>query len=212
MILNTSNTHLILSSLAILKLFVIPGLRIPLWELLNGSSKKEFDQVFVTMEKEPNVQDFKNIMAWLVFDEFNSKKLSFVPVLKPLLKELEALKNTFYTFYIMQLDDKISTTYPRVYDIHAKINALKLQIDRLRLIIDPEVQLALNVHTYTKIEYIAAKGMWLDDKGLKFRKFTKSLGKLSNYPKGKNDPKALSVAEEKIREIMIEEYRSFYKE
>ena len=54
--------------------------------------------------------------------------------------------------------------------------------------------------------------MWLDDKGLKFRKFTKSLGKLSNYPKGKNDPKALSVAEEKIREIMIEEYRSFYKE
>ena len=210
--MHLTNTHILLTSMAALKLFVIPGLRLPLWELLKGSDKKQFEDFFKTLDKEKNVDEFKKTMSWLVFDDFNSNKLNKINSIAPLIKELEILKEQFYSFYISAINGPLSEEYLHVYDVHARIIQFKLQIDRLRMIINPEIQLALNVHTYTKIEYIAAKGMWLDNDGVKVRKFTKSLGKLSNYHKGKNDPKAYSLAEENIRDLMLEEYRNQYRQ
>ena len=86
------------------------------------------------------------------------------------------------------------------------------QIMKLRLIIEPSIQIATNVHTQSKITYLVAKSFWYDINGIKIRKFTKSLGRAEDYKQGVNDIDAKREAEIKIKEVMIQTYKEEYGE
>jgi hypothetical protein len=83
---------------------------------------------------------------------------------------------------------------------------------KLRMIIEPSIQIATNVHTQSKITYLIAKSFWINENGVKIRKFTKSLGRSEDYKKGIKDIDAKKEAEIKIREIMIQTYNEEYGE
>ena len=56
------------------------------------------------------------------------------------------------------------------------IDAMKIQINKLRLIIDHEYSYGDNTHKPTNTKYVVARTYWIDNKGKKYRKFTKTMG------------------------------------
>jgi hypothetical protein len=79
------------------------------------------------------------------------------------------------------------------------------------MIVDPQIQLSQNIHKQTKILYMKVKGYWLNDEGVKERKFFKSLGRYDLYPNGVKDDNAITDGRKKIREAMLVEYSNIYK-
>ena len=79
------------------------------------------------------------------------------------------------------------------------------------MIIEPEVQVSINVHTTTKIEYLNAKSYWITDTGRKVRKFSKSIGKLDDFRGGRGSAQVKEVANLTMQEIMYQHYKDTYK-
>ena len=153
----------------------------------------------------------RNTLFWLEYDNFSDSIKNEYEVIY-FINELIGLKNSYLEFYQLYLD-KISNTnseLQQVADIIAKNDEYILQIARLRLLIDPQIQLSQNIHKKTKILYMKVKGYWLNDSGIKERKFYKSLGRFDSYPKGIKDASAIKDGKKKIREAMQVEYRNLY--
>ena len=85
-----------------------------------------------------------------------------------------------------------------------------IQIARLRMVVDPEIQLSKNIHKKTGIQYMKVKGFWLNDVGVKERKYFKSLGRFDQYPNGTEDESAILDGRKKIREDIYAEYLKLY--
>lgn len=149
-----------------------------------------------------------NMLKWIYNDGFQLEHLHISTLY---YKKLELVKSELLKFYFNETkknDKNIQTNQ----QVHAKIEGYMFQIMKLRLIIEPSIQIATNVHTQSKITYLIAKSFWIDSNGVKVRKFTKSLGRAEDYKKGIKDINAKMEAENKIKEIMIHTYIEEYGE
>lgn len=128
------------------------------------------------------------------------------------LSELKKLKKLYLDFYLstMDLNKTMFPEYVHNCDVNERLNQFELQLERLRMIINPEIQMTVNPHKQTKIIYLTVKGFWLNDAGKKERKFSKSVGRADEYEKGKDDPKAILEATLKIQEVLFQEYKRLY--
>ena len=159
-----------------------------------------------------NPSNIRNTLRWLEHEKY-SKELSNDFIGRGYITELDELKNTYLDFYKMYITEisNADSDIKQVADLIARNDQYILQISRLRMIIDPQIQLSQNVHKQTKIVYLKVKGYWLSDEGVKERKFFKSLGRYDSYPKGIKDENAIQDGRAKIREAMLVEYSSIYK-
>jgi len=154
----------------------------------------------------------RNTLKWLEYDMFSSElKRDFEG--QYYINELIGLKTSYINFYQIYLDEisKTDEKINQVADLVAKNDEYILQIARFRMIVDPQIQLSQNIHKQTKILYMKVKGYWLNEEGVKERKFFKSLGRFDMYPNGVKDENAIIDGRRKIREAMLVEYSNIYK-
>jgi hypothetical protein len=129
-------------------------------------------------------------------------------------QELTTLKETYLNFfelYIGSIQEKDNSII-QVADLLTKNEEYLIQIARFRMVIDPEIQLSKNIHKKTGIQYMKVKGFWLNDIGVKERKYFKSLGRFDQYPNGIDDESAIIDGRKKIREDIYAEYLKLYPE
>lgn len=129
-----------------------------------------------------------------------------------LLKKLYSLKTQIIDFYLQTLQDnsKLNPEIKHNCDVYSTMGNFLIQILRLRMVIQPEIQITTNVHKQTKITYLTVKGFWLNDNGEKERKFKKSIGRADEYEMGKKDPKAIENCTAKMQSILMDEYLKYY--
>lgn len=183
---------------------------------MTEKEKKEIDlKVEQNMSKFNNTYNqsiVRNTLKWLEYDMFSSElKRDFEG--QYFINELIGLKTSYINFYQIYLDEisKTDEKLNQVADLVAKNDEYILQIARFRMIVDPQIQLSQNIHKQTKILYMKVKGYWLNDEGVKERKFFKSLGRFDLYPNGVKDDNAIIDGRKKIREAMLGEYSNIYK-
>lgn len=175
--------------------------------------QSEIDNKMKNFENCRNPNMVKNTLRWIIDDQFSD---NFVTELsnRNYYNKLKILKEEYFKFYEMMVTElpKLNPELKQTADLVTRNEEYILQITRLRMVVDPEIQLTTNIHKQTKISYIRVKGFWLNDEGVKERKFVKSLGRLDEYENGISGDKAFSDGRAKIREAIYEEYLKYYKE
>jgi hypothetical protein len=134
---------------------------------------------------------------------------------KFLINELEKTKKYLReNIYLNEpLKDKFDNSLSPA-QIHRLVETYKLKIEKLRLMINYELMLAHNTHKPTNVVYVAARGIWIDNSGKKFKKFSKNIG-TSDTVYGKNGKIHESLKKESEYEIvkmMWETYKMEYPE
>ena len=135
-----------------------------------------------------------NMLSWIYNDGFELEHLHFNSLY---YKKLEKVKNELLSYYFKEIT-KNEKNIKTNEQVHAKIEAYMFQIMKLRMIIEPSIQIATNVHTQSKITYLIAKSFWIDENGMKVRKFTKSLGRAEDFKDYIMDINAKVEARKKI--------------
>jgi len=181
--------------------------------LKTAKTTKEVDDIMKDFQFSQNNNEIREVLIWTKNDDFKKETLRNVKNDKYIGK-LNKLKSEFLDFYLKFLSELTNkeSEYQRSCDVYTKIGKYIQQIMRLRMVIQPELQIAMNIHTKSRIEYLAAKAFWLNDNGVKERKFTRSLGRVDDYAKGKDDPKVRKEAISKIQEAIYEAYLETYPE
>lgn len=170
--------------------------------------EEKVKEYFNTHKEMAKTRSSINMLKWIYNDGF---KFEHLHVSTLFYKKLETVKTELLNFYFREIrknEKNIRTNE----EVHAKIEEFMFQIMKLRMIIEPSIQIATNVHTQSKITYLIAKSFWIDANGVKVRKFTKSLGRAEDYKKGIKDIDAMMEADIKIKEIMIQTYNEEYRE
>ena len=210
--MNMDVVNIVATSLAAVKMYFL-FLFTPEDFLKNAKTSQEVDEIMKDYSFPKNNEEIRAMVSWTKSDNFTEEtQMSSRNVIN--LKKLTKLKKDYLDFYLQNLSELIvkSPEYQRNCDVHIRIGQFIIQIMRLRILIQPEIQIALNKHTQTNHEYLAAKAFWINDDGVKIRKFTRSLGRLEEYPKGKDDPKAHLEGTIKIQEKIQEAYLTAYPE
>jgi hypothetical protein len=149
-----------------------------------------------------------NMLKWVFNDGFN---FDHILIGSLYYKKLENVKSEFLEFYFTEVAKNKKEIKTNEH-VDSKIDEYILKIMKLRMIVEPSIQIATNVHTQSKITYLIAKSFWYDEDGNKIRKFTKSLGRAEDYVHGIDDFNAKKEADNKIKEIMIQTYKDEYGE
>ena len=182
----------------------------PLLAFMNNDDKKmiekKVDAYFESNKEIVKTRSSLNMLNWVLYDKFEN---TFIDKNSVNYKKLEKMKTDFLDFYFLTISKNKKDLKFNV-DVHAKIEDYMLKIMKLRMILKPDIQIAKNVHTQSKITYIIAKAFWYDENGIKVRKFTKSLGRAEEYKNGVEDINAIVDAFNKIQELMIQTYREEY--
>ena len=159
--------------------------------------------------RNPNI--VRNTLRWLEEDNFSDLVTKdYQSIIYR--QELTTLKETylnFFEFYIDTIHEKDNSII-QVADLLTKNEEYLIQIARFRMVVDPEIQLSKNIHKKTGIQYMKVKGFWLNDIGVKERKYFKSLGRFDQYPNGTEDESAILDGRKKIREDIYAEYLKSY--
>ena len=134
---------------------------------------------------------------------------------KFLLNELEKVKNHIRTNIAVKeplMDDFGNFLSPM--EIHRLVESYRLKINKLRLMINYELMLAHNTYLRSNIVYVAARGLWLDNSGKKFKKFSKNIGTIDTvYDKnGKIHESLKRESENEIIQMMWETYKMEHPE
>jgi hypothetical protein len=178
---------------------------------MNATVKAEYDKYLKLNEGslfDKNTNEFIQSISDDRFKEDTYKKSNNWIYLDTLKK----LKEEFVKFYFKSLEEirKEYSDISRANHVHNRIGQYIIQLMRLRLVIEPDVQISKNVHPRTGLHYLAIKAYWIDDYGRKVRKFTKSLGRAENYPQGIVDEKALYDGINLIQPVLFENYKELY--
>lgn len=132
-----------------------------------------------------------------------------------LLNELEKVKNhiRFNIAVKEPLKDDFGN-FLSPMEIHRLVESYRLKINKLRLMINYELMLAHNTYLRSNIVYVAARGLWLDNSGKKFKKFSKNIGTIDTvYDKnGKIHESLKREAENEIIQMMWETYKMEHPE
>ena len=134
---------------------------------------------------------------------------------KFLLNELEKVKNHIRTNIAVKeplRDDFGNFLSPM--EIHRLVESYRLKINKLRLMINYELMLAHNTYLRSNIVYVAARGLWLDNSGKKYKKFSKNIGTIDTvYDKnGKIHESLKRESENEIIQMMWETYKMEHPE
>lgn len=180
------------------------------FEQVDEMVKSQIDNYFETNKEMKNDRNVREFITWMFNDQFSQDILGDEKCQFYLMK-LSTLRGEVIELYTKQLKEIVNgNEYKTVSDLHSTIEESILQIMRLRLVIQPELQISRNVHPVSKIPYIAVKGFWIEDDGSKTRKITKSLGREDEFKLGKKDPKAVEVGRDKLREELYKRYQEIY--
>ncbi len=168
---------------------------------------KDYLPQFLELKEKSEAVEFINIVLLDGFsDEIkNDKSLTHLHL------RLEKLKKKLLKIYFTSItkEKEFLNEYEFVGDFNSLISKHFLQMKRLQLVIQPDVQIATSVHAKSKITYMTARGFWLKDTGERERTFVKSLGRLDEF-EGKKDPQIEILGIEKIREACLQEYNQKY--
>lgn len=167
--------------------------------LVAGESQEEHDK---------RTEDF------LVKDEFKNETILDVEN-SFLLKVLEKLKDEYRANYYGTLE---KITFKTMTYSHAQLDRVfrsnRIQIMRLRLVIQPDSIVSINKTFNREQKYSVMRGYWVNDAGKKILKFSVSLGNTENVmsSNGKYDHQAIKIAEKEIRAKLLETYVQTYGE
>jgi hypothetical protein len=169
---------------------------------------KDYKLQFMGLKEQSEAVEFIKIVLQDTFsDEVkNDKSLTHLHI------RLEKLKKKLLKIYFTSIkkEKEFLEEYEYVGDFNSLISKHFLQMKRLQLVIQPDVQIATSVHAKSKITYLTARGFWMVDSGERERKFVKSLGRLDEFRGGKKDPIVEKLGVEKIREASLNEYNEKY--
>ncbi len=167
-----------------------------------------------------NSKEVKEMLTWILDDKFKKETFTInnkIPHTDVYMNELAKLKDEMITFYFTNLQELIDkdSNISMTCDIHSTMGIYVLQLMRLRMVIEPEINLLINPHVTNSASeekklYLSAKAYWMGDNGKKVRKFTKSLGLLSDYDGKRNSNKAKEEGVRRIQPIIWDEYRATY--
>lgn len=167
----------------------------------------EYYPNYLELKEKTEAEEFIKIVLQDAFKEEtrNDKSLTHLHY------RLERLKKELIKIYFTSLkkEKEFLDNYEYVADINSLLAKHFLQMKRLQLVIQPDLQIATSVHTVSTITYMTARGFWLTDSGERKRKFVKSLGRLDEF-ESKKDPKIHLIAVKKIREASLKEYNEKY--
>lgn len=173
----------------------------------NGLVKDYFNQ-FNELKEKSEAVEFVNIVLQDNFNEGVKNDKSLTHLHYRLEKLKKQLLKTYFTS--LKREKEFLDQYEYVGDFNSVISKLFLQMKRLQLVIQPDVQIATSVHAKSKITYMTARGFWINDSGERERAFVKSLGRLDEFKEGKKDPIIEKIGIEKIREASLQTYNSKY--
>ena len=162
-----------------------------------------------------NGEEVSKFVTLILNDKFTEQTLDRKEN-KNYLFEISALKDKMLNFYFTELNQIEDSQITKVCDVQSTFDRMFLQLVRLRLVIQPEIQISHFVHPTSKISYLAAKSFWIDDDGNINREITRSLGQMEDfgydkYSKSvKVDPKVKEEALKKVQESIVERYRKVY--
>jgi hypothetical protein len=204
-------TSIILAGTGVIQSLLLLLLLQPTEENMNETVQKEYDS-FMKLQKGSsstvNTREFIRLVSEDHFREDvyrDSDNWTYLAILKK-------LKESIVGFYFTKIQDveSLNMDLQIIADVNDRIGHFILQLMKLRLVIQPDVQISMNVHPRTNIKYLAIKAYWIDDNGKKIRKFTKSIGRAENYPKGIKDDKALTDGIKLIQPVIFEAYKEEY--
>lgn len=168
------------------------------------------------MNEFSGIVDKKNIrrnIEWIVDDKISEEVINNPRNRKYAFKLLE-VKNEFIAFYNSLINEvKNKSEYKdinKVCDMIARYDSYKLHISRLRMLINPKIQITINVHKITRITYLTLKGFWLNDDGKEVRIHSSSMGRSEQYKNGKEDEQAKIDGTVRFQQKLIEQYEKLY--
>jgi hypothetical protein len=168
------------------------------------------------MNEFSGIVDQKNIrrnIEWIVDDKISEEIINNPRNRKYAFKLLE-VKNEFIAFYNSLINEvKNKAEYKdinKVCDMIARYDSYKLHISRLRMLINPKIQITINVHKITRITYLTLKGFWLNDDGKEVRIHSSSMGRSEQYKNGKEDEQAKIDGIVRFQQILIDQYENLY--
>lgn len=180
--------------------------------------KIQIDNYMNTHKDVKNVSEVKKFVTLVYNDKFTPLTLNRNEN-RLLLINLSTLKSKILEFYFDQLNQIQDESIRKVCDVQTTLDKLFLQLVRLRMVIQPEIQISQNIHPVSKISYIAVKSFWIDDDGEKRRDFTRSLGPLEEYGYKtydkeivSNNPKVIEESLKRIQEVIYSRYKEYYPE
>lgn len=186
--------------------------------LLTGDERKKIDWTnslikdyfnqYIELKEKAMANEFIQLVLKNNFsnDVMEDKSLTHLHI------RLEKLKRQLLKVYFTSLkkDAELYKEYEYIGDFSSLVSKYFLQMEKLKLVIQPDIQIATSVHSVSKITYLTARGFWFDEQGNRKRKYVKSLGRLDEFEGGKKDPKVLKLGIEKIREESLKEYKQQY--
>ena len=168
------------------------------------------------MNEFSGIVDQKNIrrnIEWIVDDKISEEIINNPRNRKYAFKLLE-VKNEFIAFYNSLINEvKNKAEYKdinKVCDMIARYDSYKLHISRLRMLINPKIQITINVHKITRITYLTLKGFWLNDDGKEVRIHSSSMGRSEQYKNGKEDEQAKIDGIVRFQQKLIDQYEKLY--
>jgi hypothetical protein len=188
-------------------LFLTPG---TLLSNLKPDQLKDIDKHIKSLPNLKNPEEARNMISAIVVDGFGDETKAAARN-KVFLTKLAVLKKNLIDYYLQNTASDGSVTAYNC-DIHAEVGKRYFQLLRFRMVIQPEIQITVNVHKQSQITYLTVKGFWLNDNGEKQRKFQRSIGRSDEYKNGKDDHKATEEGIRKMQEVLYEEYLSIYHE
>lgn len=131
---------------------------------------------------------------------------------KFLFTELEKLKSEFRDYINRKepIVDEKGQSVPAV-TIFNWIQLKKIQIEKVRLMIDHEISCGTNLHNPTGVRYVVFRAYWINNQGKKFRKFAKNIGAEDKVlVNGKVPAFKHDEVEKEIDRMMWDQYKSEY--
>lgn len=170
--------------------------------------------------KVKNSDEVKTMLTWILDDKFTEDAIKLNKKFRntdEYMGELSILKDKMITFYFKNLKDilKEGGDINMSCDVHSTLGAYALQLMRLRMVIEPEINLLTNPYivdktTGEKTLYLTAKAFWMGDDGKKVRKFTKSLGRMDDYLGQRVGKAAQEESVRRLQPMLWNEYRDVY--
>lgn len=194
---------------ALLLLLLLPGEGMGKIDWSNNLIKGYKEQ-YLKLKHKSEADDFISFVLKNDFrkDLLEDKNLTYLFI------QLDKVKKKLLETYFISIKENSDLVkgYEYVGDFNSLISKYYIQLKRLQLTIQPDIQLSKSKHPKTDIEYLKSIGYWINGNGERERKFFKSVGRLDEYPKGKDDKNAFRLAEEMIRELVLKEYKETYPE
>jgi hypothetical protein len=129
---------------------------------------------------------------------------------KYLFDELKRLKDKlrYDLMYEKPVNPKTGE-YLNLLEIYKQVEGRKIQIDKVRLMIENKIIQAEHIHQPTKVIYVVFRAYWINNNGKKERKFSKSIGAKDKVVI--ND-KVKEHAAKELELMMWEQYKLDYPE